>query len=132
MTKEGGHSHRRIVHALGDATGKEVMRALIACIHSEPSIDVWEKTFTIDLLTYEGECRGAVVWNAEHGKTFVWAKQTILCTGGAGRLFRESTNPEIATADGLAMAFRAAPNSATWNSCSSIRRCCTSPAVRGT
>jgi L-aspartate oxidase len=107
LTQEGGHSHRRVVHALGDATGKEVMRALIDRIHSEPQIAAWEKTFTIDLLTHEGECRGALVWNADHGKTFVWAKQTILATGGAGRLFRETTNPEIATADGQAMAFRA-------------------------
>lgn len=107
LTKEGGHSHRRVAHALGDATGKEVMRALIDHVRGEPNVDVWEKTFTIDLLTHDGECRGALVWNAEHGKTFVWAKQTILCTGGAGRLFRESTNPEIATADGQAMAFRA-------------------------
>ena len=107
LTQEGGHSHRRVVHALGDATGKEVMRALIDRIHREPQIAAWEKTFTIDLLTHDGECRGALVWNAEHGKTFVWAKQTILATGGAGRLFRETTNPEIATADGQAMAFRA-------------------------
>lgn len=107
LTQEGGHSHRRVVHALGDATGKEVMRALIDRIHREPQIATWEKTFTIDLLTQDGECRGALVWNAQHGKTFVWAKQTILATGGAGRLFRETTNPEIATADGQAMAFRA-------------------------
>jgi L-aspartate oxidase len=107
LTQEGGHSHRRIVHALGDATGKEVMRALIERIQREPQIATWEKTFTIDLLTENGECRGALVWNAQHGKTFVWAKQTILATGGAGRLFRETTNPEIATADGQAMAFRA-------------------------
>ena len=107
LTQEGGHSHRRVAHALGDATGKEVMRALIEHARNEPSIDIWEKTFTIDLLTYDGECRGALVWNPEHGKTFVWAKQTILCTGGAGRLFRETTNPDIATADGQAMAFRA-------------------------
>ena len=107
LTQEGGHSHRRVVHALGDATGKEVMRALIERIRSEPQVDVWENTFTIDLLTHEGECRGALVWNASHGKTFVWAKQTILATGGAGRLYRETTNPEIATADGHAMAFRA-------------------------
>ncbi|MFO0917439.1 MAG: L-aspartate oxidase [Planctomycetaceae bacterium] len=107
LTQEGGHSHRRVVHALGDATGKEIMRALIERIHNEPSIDVWEKTFTIDLLTHEGECRGALVWNPAHGRTFVWAKQTIICTGGAGRLFRETTNPDIATADGQAMAFRA-------------------------
>lgn len=107
LTQEGGHSHRRVVHALGDATGKEVMRALIDRIHREPQIATWEKTFTIDLLTHDGECRGALMWNAQHGKTFVWAKQTILATGGAGRLFRETTNPEIATADGQAMAFRA-------------------------
>ena len=107
LTQEGGHSHRRVVHALGDATGKEVMRALIERVRREPHLDIWEKTFTIDLLTHEGECRGALVWNPEHGKTFVWAKQTILATGGAGRLFRETTNPEIATADGQAMAFRA-------------------------
>ncbi len=107
LTQEGGHSHRRVVHALGDATGKEVMRALIERVRREPHLDIWEKTFTIDLLTHEGECHGALVWNPEHGKTFVWAKQTILATGGAGRLFRETTNPEIATADGQAMAFRA-------------------------
>ena len=107
LTQEGGHSHRRVVHALGDATGKEVMRALIERVRSESHIDIWENTFTIDLLTHEGECRGALVWNASHGKTFVWAKQTILATGGAGRLYRETTNPEIATADGHAMAFRA-------------------------
>ena len=107
LTQEGGHSHRRVVHALGDATGKEVMRALIERIRNGPNVDIWENTFTIDLLTHEGICRGALVWNASHGKTFVWAKQTILATGGAGRLYRETTNPEIATADGHAMAFRA-------------------------
>ncbi len=107
LTLEGGHSHRRVAHALGDATGAEVMRALIARLRESRSIDIWEQTFTIDLLTNEGECRGALVWNAHHGKTFVWAKQTILATGGAGRLYRETTNPEVATADGQAAAFRA-------------------------
>ncbi|MBX3444797.1 MAG: L-aspartate oxidase [Planctomyces sp.] len=107
LTMEGGHSHPRVAHALGDATGKEVMRALIERMRGAGSVDIWERTFTIDLLTYDGECRGALVWNASHGKTFVWAKQTIVCTGGAGRLYRETTNPEIATADGHAAAFRA-------------------------
>ncbi|MBL8849633.1 MAG: FAD-binding protein, partial [Planctomycetaceae bacterium] len=73
----------------------------------EASIDIWEQTFTIDLLTHKGVCCGALVWNASHGKTFVWAKQTILATGGAGRLYRETTNSDIATADGQAAAFRA-------------------------
>jgi L-aspartate oxidase len=107
LTQEGGHSHRRIVHALGDATGREVMRALIIQLREQEHIQIWEKTFTIDLLTSNGRCVGAIVWNPEHGRTFVWAKQTILATGGAGQLYRESTNPEIATADGHAIAFRA-------------------------
>lgn len=107
LTKEGGHSHRRIVHALGDATGKEVMRALIERIQKSPTAQIWEETFTIDLLVHEGVCRGALVWNPRHGRTFVWAKQTILATGGAGRIFRETTNPKIATGDGHALAFRA-------------------------
>lgn len=107
LTTEGGHSHPRVAHALGDATGKEVMRALIEAVRGTSWNEIWERTFTIDLLTHGGACRGALVWNAEHGKTFVWAKQTILCTGGAGRLFRETTNPDIATADGHAVAYRA-------------------------
>jgi L-aspartate oxidase len=107
LTQEGGHSHRRIVHALGDATGKEVMRAMLAELRNRESVQIWEQTFTIDLLTHEGQCRGAVVWNPRHGKTIVWAKQTILATGGAGRLYRDTTNPEIATGDGHAIAFRA-------------------------
>ena len=107
LTQEGGHSHRRIVHALGDATGWEVMRALRERILARPTVQTWEQTFLIDLLTTEEGCVGALVWNPRHGKTFVWAKTTILCTGGAGRLYRETTNPEIATADGHAAAFRA-------------------------
>ena len=107
LTQEGGHSHRRIVHALGDATGKEVMRALIKEVRELEHVQIWEKTFTIDLLTHQNRCVGAIVWNPQHGKTFVWAKQTILATGGAGQMYRESTNPEIATADGHALAFRA-------------------------
>ncbi len=107
MTQEGGHSHRRIVHALGDATGREIMRAMIHRVKTVTDSQIWEQTFTIDLLTYNGTCVGALVWNPYHGKTFIWAKQTILATGGAGRLYRETTNPEIATGDGHAIAFRA-------------------------
>jgi L-aspartate oxidase len=107
LTQEGGHSHRRIVHALGDATGQEVMRAMAEMVRSRTNIQIWEQTFTIDLLTHEAACRGALVWSRNHGKTFVWAKQTVLATGGAGRLYRETTNPEIATADGHAIGFRA-------------------------
>ncbi len=107
LTREGGHSHSRVAHALGDATGKEIMRAMIERIRARQSCSLWESTFTIDLLTHEGRCVGAIVWNAQHGKTIIWAKQVILATGGAGRLFRETTNPPIATADGHAIAARA-------------------------
>ena len=68
---------------------------------------IWQNTFTIDLLTHEDRCRGALVWNERHGKTYVWAKQTILATGGAGQIFRETTNPPVATGDGHAAAYRA-------------------------
>src|SRR3954471_20226306 len=84
LGREGGHSHDRIVHALGDATGKEVMRAVIARTLALPNVGTWPNTFTLDLLTADKGCRGALVWNPHHGKTLVWAKQTILCTGGAG------------------------------------------------
>lgn len=107
LGREGGHSHDRIVHALGDATGQEVMRAVIQRASRLANIENWQNTFTLDLLTYGGVSRGALVWNPEHGKTFVWAKQTILCTGGCGQLYRETTNPDVATGDGLALAYRA-------------------------
>src|SRR5437899_9619610 len=61
LTREGGHSHRRIVHALGDATGYEVMRALIDRARQTANVTLWEKTFTIDLLTHDGACVGALV-----------------------------------------------------------------------
>ena len=107
LGREGGHGHDRIVHALGDATGKEVVRAVTDRLGRTEHVEVWEQTFTIDLITLDGACRGAIVWNQEHGKTLVWAKQTVLATGGAGQLYRETTNPPVATGDGLALAYRA-------------------------
>lgn len=107
LGREGGHSHHRVVHALGDATGREVMRAIIERIQQLPNLTTWEQTFTLDLLTHEGNCCGAVVWHPKRGTNLIWAKQTILCTGGAGQLYRETTNPLVATADGHAMAYRA-------------------------
>ena len=63
LGREGGHSHNRIAHALGDATGQEIMRAMIQRARHELGAQIWQNTFTIDLLTDEGECRGALVWN---------------------------------------------------------------------
>jgi L-aspartate oxidase len=107
LGREGGHSHHRIVHALGDATGREVMRAVIERTRGLENLDVWPDTFTIDLVTHEGRCRGAIVWHPAHGKTIVWARRTILATGGAGQLYRESTNPPGVSGDGMALAWRA-------------------------
>lgn len=107
LTREGGHSHRRIVHALGDATGYEVMRAIIEQARQAPHITLWDKTFTIDLLTSEGRCVGAAVWRPRRGQLLIWAKQTILASGGCGMVYRETTNPPVATGDGMAAAYRA-------------------------
>lgn len=107
LGREGGHSHQRILHALGDATGKEIMRAVIERTRTLPNVTIWERTFTIDLLTHEGVCCGAVVAVDGQSPTLVWAKQTILCSGGCGQVYRESTNPRVATGDGHAIAYRA-------------------------
>jgi L-aspartate oxidase len=107
LTREGGHSHRRIVHALGDATGFEVMRAIIAKTQVTPNVTLWDDTFTLDLLTHEGCCVGALVHRPNQGKLLIWAKQTILASGGAGMVYRETTNPPVATGDGMAAAYRA-------------------------
>ncbi|MCS6864398.1 MAG: L-aspartate oxidase [Gemmataceae bacterium] len=107
LTREGGHSHRRIVHALGDSTGFEVMRATIAYARSRPNIRIWDETFTIDLLTHEGRCCGAIVARSGPDKLLVWAKQVILASGGCGMVYRETTNPPVATGDGMAAAYRA-------------------------
>ncbi len=107
LGREGGHSRNRIAHALGDATGKEIIRSVIEWTRKLRNVRIWENTVTLDLLTDEGVCRGALLVDQRHGGMLVWAKQTILCTGGAGQLYRESTNPPVATADGHAMAYRA-------------------------
>lgn len=107
LTREGGHSHRRIVHALGDSTGFEVMRGIIDRARQSPNITVHDDTFTIDLLTHEGQCVGAIVWHPTIGKLLLWAKQVILASGGCGMVYRETTNPPVATGDGMAAAYRA-------------------------
>ncbi len=107
LTREGGHSHRRIVHAFGDATGHEVMRAVIQRAREAAHVSIWDKTFTVDLLTQDGRCVGAVVARRSGEHCLIWAKQTILASGGAGMVYRETTNPPVATGDGMAAAYRA-------------------------
>ncbi|WP_433922283.1 L-aspartate oxidase [Paenibacillus taichungensis] len=107
LTQEGAHSHRRILHANGDATGYEIVRALAVQANEHPGIKVWDEHFVIDLITEQGECVGALVQKADGSQVFVKAEATVLCSGGAGQLYRYTTNPEVATADGVAMAYRA-------------------------
>ncbi len=109
---EGGHSFARIVHAYGDATGRELAQTLIRTVRSRENIRVVERSFVVDLLTEDAaggqpaRCVG-VVTLFDGRVQVIWAKRTVLASGGAGQLFRESTNPKIATADGHAMAYRA-------------------------
>jgi L-aspartate oxidase len=95
------------VHALGDATGREVMRAIVEKATLQENLRIWQNSFTVDLITFEGRCRGALVWDRKRGMSIVWARAVVLATGGAGQLYRESTNPAIATGDGHSVAFRA-------------------------
>jgi L-aspartate oxidase len=106
LGREGGHSHNRILHARGDATGAEIMRAVIQKVQKQSNVSILQDAFTLDLLTHQNQCRGAIIHVGDEA-VLVWSKQTILCTGGAGQLFRETTNPSVATGDGLAMAYRA-------------------------
>ena len=119
LGKEGGHSQHRIAHA-ADLTGKEVERALLAKVSDHPNIKVYENHISIDLITEhhlfehakkqhsETHCWGAYVLDVDNNvvKTFL-APVTMLSTGGAGHVYLHTTNPSIATGDGIAMAYRA-------------------------
>lgn len=107
LTKEGAHSRRRILHANGDATGFEIVRALSKKALENNNIEVWDNHFVIDLITDNNECVGALVQKENGERIFLNGKATILCSGGCGQLYRYTTNPDVATADGVSMAYRA-------------------------
>jgi len=104
---EGGHSARRVVHAQGDATGRELSNTLWRRASESEKIRIFEHCFVIDLVVEEGRCIAALTYHEKYGHQIIWASQTILAAGGAGCLFRETTNAPTATADGHAIAFRA-------------------------
>lgn len=106
-TLEGGHTHPRIAHAHGDETGRIIAETLLKKVKQSPNIKIIENFFIIDLLTNDrSECVG-IIGQGKHGLQIIWAAGTILATGGTGQLYRETTNPAVATGDGLAMAYRA-------------------------
>ncbi|WP_019640003.1 L-aspartate oxidase [Paenibacillus fonticola] len=107
LTREGAHSHRRILHANGDATGYEIVRALSEQVAGHSNIEIWNEHFAIDLITENDECIGALVQRPDGQQVFLRGMATILCSGGAGQLYRYTTNPDVATGDGIAMAYRA-------------------------
>ncbi|MHC4545136.1 MAG: L-aspartate oxidase [Planctomycetota bacterium] len=110
-TLEGGHSHPRIAYAHGDETGRGIAEVLIRKVRENPNVKIMERFYTVDLLTNDGnECVGIIGRDRNRSSgadQIIWAPNTILATGGAGRLYRETTNPEVATGDGVAMAYRA-------------------------
>ena len=107
-TLEGGHSCPRVAHAHGDETGRIITEALIKKVGQNSNIRILENFYAIDLLTNDdNKCIGIVGRDNHRGPQIIWAANTILATGGAGRLYRETTNPEVATGDGIAIAYRA-------------------------
>jgi len=125
LGREGGHSLSRILHSDGDATGRELMRCLWAKVKATKPVRIFSGCFALDLITApvsgmghasgnghangpaNQPCMGAITWHPKHGLQVIWAKATILASGGAGMVYRESSNPKSSTGDGVAIAFRA-------------------------
>src|SRR5258708_5010819 len=114
LGKEGGHSKRRILHAK-DVTGREIERALLSAIAAQPNIKIFEDHFGIDLITSQklgqpglNRCLGVYVLDKATGRVETFAAPVVLlATGGCGKVYLYTTNPDIATGDGVAMAYRA-------------------------
>jgi len=108
LSREGGHGRPRIVHANGDATGHEIQQALSAGLRAHRRVTSFEGVFVVDLLCRpDGRVGGALVELARGERVVFSGGEVILATGGAGQLYRETTNPSIATGDGVAIGFRA-------------------------
>lgn len=108
LSREGGHTHARIVHARGDATGVEIQRALARALENSASISCFPNTFAVDVVSdRDGRAAGVLTRNARGDLVLYIAAQVVLATGGGGQIYRETTNPAIATGDGVAIGFRA-------------------------
>lgn len=108
FAREAAHSRSRILRARGDATGNEMVRALLAHANRQTQIQRWDRCFTVDLIVVEGRCVGAMALNELTGtRMIVRAGAVLLATGGVGQIYSRTTNPPSATGDGIAMALRA-------------------------
>jgi len=110
LSREGGHTHPRVVHSNGAATGQEIQRALVQALRSHPKITVRPHVFVRDLVLSQGRCVGAV--GLQNGRqepmeVAIEARSVIVATGGTGQIYRETTNPTGASGDGAALCFRA-------------------------
>ena len=107
LTREGGHSSRRVVHA-GDITGHEVQKVLVGNVERNKNIRINEETIAIDLIVENEKCLGVKVLDTKNNQLVEFlADTTILATGGVGQLYSKTSNPLVATGDGIAMAWRA-------------------------
>lgn len=108
FTREGAHSQRRVLHAMGDATGYEIERVLVANVKENPGVTALEGRFVIDLLeNHKGDIVGALALNEETGEFEGYlANAVVMATGGLGQVYNYTTNPSVATGDGMAAAFR--------------------------
>jgi len=110
-TREGAHSLSRILHANGDATGREIAVSLLRHVREMESergrIELMEWTTSVDLIVEEGRVVGATLLDGEGGLRVVQARAVLLASGGAGQVYSDTTNPAVATGDGIAMAYRA-------------------------
>ncbi len=110
LGREGGHSHFRILHSDGDATGQALAYTLGQRVLETPNLRFFTECFVLDLITTDTETPrvlGAITHHPKFGLQVIWSSATVLATGGSGQVYRESTNPNVATGDGIAMAWRA-------------------------
>ena len=141
VTREGAHSRSRILHAHGDATGAEIGRALLRHARTHPRICFREWTMLVDLARdADGEVIGAHLLGPQDARSTVLARATLLASGGAGQVYSDTTNPPVATGDGIAAAWRAGAHLAdmefyqfhpTALSVPGVARCLLSEALRG-
>ncbi len=107
LTREGGHSTRRILHAGGDATGKNIMETLIALIKKRENVTIIENYMLYNLIMKDNVCYGGELISMDNEFCNVFASSTLLATGGIGAIYKDSTNAHGATGDGIAAAYRA-------------------------
>lgn len=108
LAREAAHSEPRILHVKGDATGEGIEHVLADSVRKSPRVSLLEQYYAVDILTKGGACYGALLFDIKKKKLFVfYARLCVIATGGAGHIYKYTTNPETATGDGVSMAYRA-------------------------